>query len=59
MNLKEQNKMCLIMRKPVLMEDEGRFSFIKRCTEAEATQWVSDQEGQYFHPSDYTIIYES
>ena len=47
----------IIMRYPVLMEDEGRHFFIKgQMTQAEAKKWIDEQKGQYFTPGDYYIV---
>ena len=51
--------MVVIMRHPVLMEDEGRHAFIKTCkTREEAKEWIKNQEKEYFKPSDYYIAEE-
>jgi hypothetical protein len=48
--------MWVVMRKPVLMEDAGRHFYVKAFEDRdEAFDWVSEQEGQYFGPSDYYI----
>jgi hypothetical protein len=47
----------IIMRYPVLMEDEGRHEFIKGpLDKEEAEQWIRQQEKEYFRPSDYYIL---
>lgn len=44
----------IIMRHPVLMEDEGRHFYIMTCkSEEEAREWIASQKGEYFSPSDY------
>lgn len=46
----------IVMRKPVLMEDEGRHFHIKMYnTRAEAAAWINEQKGEYHPPSDYYI----
>lgn len=45
-----------IMRRPVLMEDEGRHLLIKTTTKEEALDWIEAQKGEYFGPGDYYII---
>lgn len=54
---KEEEVRCVIMRKPVVMEDEGRhfaISFVNSRAAAEA--WIAAQKGQYFGPGDYYVI---
>lgn len=44
----------IIMRWPVLPEDEGRHFFIKGpLPEEEAKEWIAAQKDEYFRPSDY------
>lgn len=46
-----------VMRKPVLMEDEGREFYINNYeTEEEANAWIESQKGKYFRPSDYYVL---
>lgn len=46
----------VIMRYPVLMEDDGRHQFIMGpITRSEADEWISKQKDEYFKPSDYYI----
>lgn len=48
---------CVIMRHPVLMEDEGRHHLIKtNLTRQEAADWIAKQKGEYFSPGDYYIM---
>ena len=48
--------MFIVMRKPVLMEDEGRHFFIKEFENREdAEQWIADQEEEFFHSGDYYV----
>ena len=48
--------MIVIMRYPVLMEDEGRHQAVKIVdTREEAEQWIKAQKDEYFRPSDYYI----
>lgn len=48
-----------IMRRPVLMEDEGRHFLIKVMDSKHAAEvWIKAQEGEYFKPSDYYILEE-
>lgn len=50
---------CVIIRKAVLMEDEGREHLIKICASLEeAKEWVAKQAGEYFSPTDYRIMRE-
>ena len=52
--------MFIVMRLPVLMEDEGRHFYIKSFnTKKEAKEWVERQKAEYFKPSDYYIVDES
>lgn len=55
---KESNPMVNIMRRPCIQEDEGRHFFVKRLPQDEAEQWIIQQEGKYFRPSDYYITEE-
>ena len=50
-----KEKQVVIMRRSVLMEDEGRQFVIKICPKEEARQWIAAQKGEYFAPSDYYI----
>jgi hypothetical protein len=46
----------VIMRHPVLPEDEGRHQLAKVCqTREEADKWIVAQRGEYFGPGDYYI----
>lgn len=46
----------IIMRFPVLMEDEGRHFFVKGpIDEDEARKWIANQKDEYFKPGDYYI----
>lgn len=46
----------VIMRYPVLMEDEGRHHFIMGpLIRKEAEKWIKKQKDEYFMPSDYYI----
>lgn len=48
--------MATVMRRPCLMEDEGRHFYVKSfSTYEEAQCWIISQKGQYFGPSDYYI----
>jgi hypothetical protein len=50
----------IVMRSPVLPEDEGRHTLIKVFTSrTKAREWVASQKGQYFAPEDYYICQES
>lgn len=47
----------LIMRHPVLMEDEGRNFFVNGpMSREEAETWIKAQKGEYFQPGDYYIV---
>lgn len=48
------------MRRPCVMEDEGRHFFIRRfdCRE-DAEVWINAQANEYFKPSDYYIAMET
>lgn len=49
--------MVIIMRYPVLMEDEGRHFYTKGpLSEEEALEWIKNQKDEYFKPSDYYIV---
>lgn len=51
---------AVVIRKAVLMEDEGREQLVQRFdTEDEARAWVAAQEGEYFGPSDYYVAVSS
>lgn len=51
--------MIAVMRYPVLMEDEGRHSFVKSFPTKElALDWIQHQENEYFKPQDYYILTE-
>lgn len=46
----------IIVRKAVLMEDEGREEFVKVYETREAAEkWIKDQKEEYFKPLDYYI----
>lgn len=46
----------IVTRKPVLMEDEGRYFQIKAYrNRKEAEKWIAEQKGEYHPPSDYFI----
>lgn len=46
-----------IMRRPCLMEDEGRHFLIRAdLPRSEAEAWIAAQEKEYFKPSDYYIL---
>lgn len=46
----------IIMRYPILMEDEGRHFFIKGpLSKEDAKEWIANQKNEYFKPSDYYI----
>lgn len=48
---------CVIMRHPVLMEDEGRPEVAKICDSVEeAKAWIDSQKNEYFKPQDYFIL---
>lgn len=50
------NEEYIVIRYPVLMEDEGRHHLINTFrTREEAEGWIKGQEGQYFKPGDYYI----
>jgi len=50
------DKFVVIMRYPVLMEDEGRHFFVMGpMTREAAEKWISEQKDEYFKPSDYYI----
>jgi hypothetical protein len=47
----------LVMRRPVLPEDEGRHDTV--CyfeTRWLAQKWIDDQKDEYFKPQDYYIV---
>ena len=47
----------IIMRRPVLMEDEGRHFYEKGpISRKEAEDWIKSQRDEYFKPSDYYIV---
>lgn len=46
----------VVMRKPTLQEDEGRHQYIRTFdTDEEAREWVAQQVGEYFGPTDYYL----
>ena len=46
-----------VIRKAVIMEDEGREEFIDVFPSyKEARAWIDSQKGEYFAPSDYYIM---
>ena len=46
----------LVIRKPCIPEDEGRYFGIKTYkTHREAWDWIEKQEGKYFGPGNYTV----
>ena len=50
-----------VMRRPVLMEDEGRhFLEVVRDSRKECEQWIVEntKPGDYFHKGDYYIMQE-
>lgn len=49
--------MILVMRRPCIPEDEGRYFYIGQySTREEADAWLKLQEDQYFRPSDYLVL---
>lgn len=52
---KSSSDLVLILRKPCLPEDEGRYFPIKRCSRKEAKEWITAQRDEYYRPSDYQI----
>lgn len=47
----------LVIRKPVLLEDEGRqFMIGQHDSRADAQQWIDQQVGKYHPPGDYIIV---
>lgn len=47
----------VVMRYPVIMEDEGRHFYIKGFdTRDEAKAWIAAQANEYFKPGDYYIL---
>ena len=54
--MRNQKLAYIVMRYPVLMEDEGRHHFISPFdTREEAQAWIDSQKGEYFKPGDYYI----
>lgn len=54
------DKKYAVMRKPCLMEDEGRhFYIIGFETKPEAQAWIASQKGEYFSPGSYYIMEKS
>lgn len=45
-----------IFRSANLPEDEGNISFVLIGTAEFCQQWVAEQKGGYFFPSDYFIV---
>ena len=44
----------LVIRKPVLPEDEGHYTVVRSFnTEEEAKEWICAQQKEYFGPGDY------
>lgn len=49
-------KPVVIMRRPCLMEDEGRHFYERTCPDREsAEKWIAAQKDEYFKPGDYYI----
>ena len=47
----------IVMRRPVLMEDEGMHSLVKICaSQKEAEDWIAAQADEYFKTQDYYIV---
>lgn len=52
-------KKFVVMRYPVLMEDEGRHFLERICSSREeAEEWIAAQKDEYFKPQDYYIAEE-
>ena len=50
-------KSYIVMRSPVLPEDEGRHSIVAHYENKElARAWIAAQKDEYFKPGDYYII---
>lgn len=46
----------VVMRRPVLMEDEGQHSVVATFSSRdEAAYWIAAQANEYFRPGDYYI----
>lgn len=51
--------MFIVMRKPSVMEDGGRHSFVDSfAKEEDAYSWIASQKGKYFGPSRYYVVGE-
>lgn len=49
----------LVVRHPVLMEDEGRYTVVRSFSSVrEAQEWIDKQANEYFKPGDYSILEE-
>lgn len=49
----------IVVRKPCLMEDEGRSFLVGQFeTKEKAREWIQAQKGEYFGPGDYAIMVE-
>lgn len=53
--VKPNDGLVMIMRRPIFMEDEGGDRLIKRCTLAEAKEWIRAQAREFYRPGDYYI----
>lgn len=52
-----KNDLVIIMRSPVLMEDEGRQFYIAGPIPRKVAEvWLEAQKSEYFKPSDYYLV---
>ena len=50
----------LVIRKPTVPEDEGRYFVIKRFNSwQKAWRWIESRESEYYKPGDYIVAQAS
>jgi hypothetical protein len=55
--MKSLRRKYLVIRKPTIPEDDGRYFFIRSFEKHDkAWDWVEKQEGEYFKPGDYIVV---
>lgn len=56
-SLRTADERVIVMRYPVLMEDEGRHFYEKGpLPRLEAEAWIAAQKDEYFKPEDYYLV---
>ena len=52
-----ESQYWIVLRRPVLMEDEGQVTLVKQFTlRKDAEAWIAKQHDQYFKPKDYYVV---